>query len=105
GNAIKFSPPGEKIQVRLDVNPNDVCISVKDRGIGIPEHLRTRICDMFTDARRTGTAGEQPSGLSLAISRHIVEAHGGRIWFESDAELGDGTTFFVELPVERKPIG
>lgn len=104
-NAIKFSPPGEKIQVRLDVNPNDVCISVKDRGIGIPEHLRTRIFDMFTEARRPGTDGEQPFGLGLAISRHIVEAHGGRIWFESDAEQGDGTTFFVELPVERKPIG
>lgn len=97
-NAVKFSPPGELIDVSLDVNPGNVRISVKDRGIGIPEHLGPKIFDMFTEAKRAGTDGEQPFGLGLAISKHIVEAHGGRIWFESDAVQGSGTTFFVELP-------
>lgn len=98
-NAIKFSPPGEPIDVKLRVNANDVCVSVSDRGIGIPEHLRTKVFDMFTEAKRPGTDGEQPFGLGLAISKHIVEAHGGRIWFESNVVQGGvGTTFYVELP-------
>lgn len=95
-NAIKFSPLGEQIDVLLHVNPNDIRISVKDRGIGIPEDLRAKVFDMFTEARRPGTDGEQPFGLGLAISKQIVEAHGGRIWFESN-QKGRGTTFFVEL--------
>ncbi|WP_353196299.1 tetratricopeptide repeat-containing sensor histidine kinase [Parapedobacter defluvii] len=98
GNAIKFSSPGERIVVSLEVNPNHVLISVRDQGIGIPEHLRTKVFDMFTDARRQGTEGEQPFGLGLAISKQIVEAHGGRIWFEGNADGTPGTTFFVELP-------
>src|SRR5690606_9141702 len=97
-NAVKFSPPGEQIDVLLEVNPNHVCVSVSDRGIGIPEHLRSKIFDMVTEAKRPGTQGEQPFGLGLAISKHIVEAHGGRIWFESNVARGKGTTFFVELP-------
>lgn len=97
-NAIKFSPPGKLIDVSLNVNPGNVRISVKDQGIGIPEHLGSKIFDMFTEAKRPGTDGEQPFGLGLAISKHIVEAHGGRIWFESDAVQKAGTTFFVELP-------
>ncbi|MGV3762613.1 ATP-binding protein [Parapedobacter sp.] len=97
-NAIKFSPPGERIDVLLDVQPGNVRVSVSDRGIGIPAHLRAKVFDMFTEAKRPGTDGEQPFGLGLAISKHIVEAHGGSIWFESEAEQGKGTTFFVELP-------
>ncbi|WP_353130447.1 tetratricopeptide repeat-containing sensor histidine kinase [Parapedobacter pyrenivorans] len=97
-NAIKFSPIGERISVTLEVASHHVVISVKDRGIGIPESLGTKIFDMFTEARRPGTDGEQPFGLGLAISKHIVEAHHGRIWFESHPERTPGTTFFVELP-------
>ncbi len=100
-NAIKFSPFGERISVTLDVVPHHVVISVKDRGIGIPESLGAKIFDMFTEARRPGTDGEQPFGLGLAISKHIVEAHHGRIWFESHPERAPGTTFFVELPTPR----
>lgn len=98
GNAIKFSPNGESIAVSLDVSSNYVLISVIDRGIGIPEHLNTRVFDMFTDAKRLGTSGEQSYGLGLAISKQIVEAHGGQIWFESDPDHAPGTTFFVKLP-------
>jgi len=96
-NAIKFSPTGAVIQVSLYKVNDRVRISVEDHGIGIPEEMRNKIFDMYTEAKRPGTAGEQPFGLGLAISKQIVEAHGGSIWFDSTP--GEGTTFFVELPV------
>ena len=96
-NAIKFSPQGGVIQVKAAWQPNEFRITVQDHGLGIPEKHKDRIFDMFTIAKRTGTAGEASSGLGLAISRRIVEAHGGRIWF--DSKEGIGTTFYVALPV------
>jgi signal transduction histidine kinase len=73
-----------------------VRITVEDHGIGIPEDMHDKIFDMFTKAKWAGTAGEQAFGLGLAISKQIVEAHNGSIWF--DSKPGKGTTFFVELP-------
>jgi len=96
-NAIKFSPSGAIIQVEMTVNTNAVLIAVKDHGIGIPDEMKDKIFDMFTEAKRPGTAGEQPFGLGLAISKQIVEAHGGKIWFVSKPK--QGTVFYVELPV------
>lgn len=96
-NAIKFSPAGAEIVVRLQVKPDVIIISVADNGIGIPPEMKEEIFDMFTRAKRKGTAGEHSFGLGLAISKQIVEAHKGSIWYESDP--GKGTTFFVELPV------
>jgi signal transduction histidine kinase len=95
-NAIKFSPEGSAIEVRMQQQENSVVICIQDHGIGIPEKLKAKVFNMFTDARRTGTMGEQSFGLGLAISRQIVEAHGGEIWFESI--VGQGTTFYVKLP-------
>ncbi len=97
-NAIKFSPNGARISVLLEVKTGKVQIRVKDEGIGIPEDIKDNIFDMFTVSRRPGTAGEQSFGLGLSISRQIVEAHDGVIWYESTP--GDGSIFFVELPLE-----
>lgn len=96
-NAIKFSPAGSNIVVQLEEKQQQVLIAVKDQGIGIPAEMKDSLFDMFTAAKRTGTAGEQPFGLGLAISKQIVEAHGGSIRF--DSKVGKGTTFFVELPM------
>jgi signal transduction histidine kinase len=96
-NAIKFSPSGATVTVKLTESPQSVLISVEDHGIGIPTEMQDKIFDMFTEAKRPGTAGEQPFGLGLAISKQIVEAHGGKIGFES--KPGQGTTFYVELPL------
>ena len=96
-NAIKFSPGGAGILVQMTATSRQVIISVEDHGIGIPAEMKEKIFDMFTEAKRQGTAGEQPFGLGLAISKQIVEAHGGRLWFNSKPD--DGTTFYVELPV------
>ncbi|HYG14596.1 MAG TPA: ATP-binding protein [Bacteroidia bacterium] len=96
-NAIKFSKPGEEINIKARVNNNRLLMSVSDCGIGIPTHLQPKIFDVFTDAKRLGTSGEKPFGLGLSITRQIIEAHNGRIWF--DSEEGRGTTFYMELPV------
>jgi signal transduction histidine kinase len=96
-NAIKFSPSGAGILVQMTETSQQVIIAVEDHGIGIPVEMKDKIFDMFTEAKRPGTAGEQPFGLGLAISKQIVEAHGGKLWFNS--KPGNGTTFYVELPI------
>jgi len=96
-NAIKFSPTGTIILVYMDLKPDKLVVAVKDQGIGIPANMKNEIFKMFTEAMREGTSGEQSFGLGLAISRQIIRAHSGNIWFES--EPGKGTTFFIELPM------
>ncbi|MFC5409362.1 sensor histidine kinase [Larkinella bovis] len=96
-NAIKFSPSGSTTYVQAEKRGEVVLITVKDQGIGIPATLQDNVFDLFTAAKRPGTAGEKTFGLGLAISRQIVEAHGGKLWFET--EENRGTTFFVELSI------
>lgn len=95
-NAIKFSPEGAEISISTELLNDTVLIKVEDHGIGIPNNMKEKIFDMFTEAKREGTGGEKSFGLGLAISKQIVEAHNGRIWFHSKE---GGTTFYVELPV------
>ena len=95
-NAIKFSPSGAKIDVKMETDADSVLIKVSDEGIGIPPEMHDKIFDMFTQAKRPGTDGEQAFGLGLAICKQIVEGHGGKIWFESKPDKG--TTFYVTLP-------
>jgi signal transduction histidine kinase len=102
-NAIKFSPEGGIIEVNTERSDNGIVISVKDYGLGIPASYAPKLFDPFTPAKRKGTAGEQPFGLGLYISKQIIDAHRGRIWFES--EEGKGTTFFVFLPEEKSFVG
>jgi len=94
-NAIKFSPVGGIISVNLEKQTDKILLSVHDNGIGIPDILKDQIFRPFNSAKRSGTAGEQSFGIGLSICKQIVEAHGGRIWYES--QMGFGTTFFVEL--------
>jgi signal transduction histidine kinase len=95
-NAIKFSPVASAILVKAEDAGHEIKISVKDNGIGIPDKLKNQVFNMFTDAKRPGTAGEKSFGLGLSICQQIVEKHGGRIWFDSDTE--NGTTFYFTLP-------
>ncbi|MCF2490832.1 HAMP domain-containing sensor histidine kinase [Dyadobacter sp. CY347] len=96
-NAIKFSQPGGTIWVNLTKQDDKVLLTVEDNGIGIPENLKDEIFLPLGNAKRSGTAGEQSYGIGLSICKQIVEAHDGRIWFESVKD--QGTTFFVELPI------
>ncbi len=95
-NAIKFSPSGKRIFVILEDQGDNVLISVKDSGIGIPDQLGDKIFQPGANAGRAGTQGEQSFGMGLAISKQIVEAHQGNIWFGPNPE--GGTIFYVQLP-------
>ncbi|MBI4346271.1 MAG: PAS domain-containing sensor histidine kinase [Elusimicrobia bacterium] len=92
-NAIKFSKPGGSVQVRSEFRDGHVRVTVSDQGDGIPESFRAKIFGKFAQAEGHARGG---SGLGLAISKAIVEKHGGRIGFET--ALGQGTTFYFELP-------
>lgn len=96
-NAIKFSPMNSAIDVTLNKEGKYFMIIVADKGIGIPEHMQSKVFDLFSEAKRFGTSGEQPFGLGLSISKQIIEAHDGKIWLESTE--GHGTTFYVEIPI------
>jgi signal transduction histidine kinase len=96
-NAIKFSPENTEIKVAITVKDSEVLVSVKDRGIGIPENLSSKLFDISGEAKRRGTAGEPSFGLGLGISKQIVESSNGRIWFQNNKTKG--TTFCVSFPL------
>lgn len=98
-NSIKFSGHRSVITVSLAVQEHHALISINDQGIGIPEDLQPRVFELFTEAKRYGTDNEQPFGLGLAICKRIIEAHDGRIWF--DSETDKGTTFYIELEIDQ----
>jgi len=93
-NAIKFTPPGGKIVFRGTARTYDVVFSIQDTGIGIASGDLSRIFERFYKTDRSRSSGG--TGLGLSIARHLVEAHGGRIWAESVE--GSGSTFFFSIP-------
>ncbi len=93
-NAVKFTPPGGQVTVSAEQAGAEVVIKVNDTGVGIPADDLPRIFERFYKADRARSGGG--TGLGLAIARHIVQAHGGRIWVESVE--GQGSTFYFSLP-------
>lgn len=96
-NAIKYSQDGKLIAVEIEQNDNTVLIAVKDNGIGIPEGMHDEVFNALSILRRKGTAGEKSFGFGLSICRQIAEAHGGKIWVQT--QPGGGAAFYVELPL------
>lgn len=96
-NAIKFSNERTEIQVEAEVRDGNVIVAVRDHGMGIPQEMQADVFQLFTSAKRPGTKGEKSYGLGLSIAKQIIEAHGGQIWFESDANAG--TTFYFSFPI------
>jgi two-component system sensor histidine kinase VicK len=94
-NAVKFTDPGGQVTVSLKKEGPGVLLQISDTGIGIPAQLQPSIFNMFTKAGRKGTQGETTSGLGLYIVKQIVEMHRGRIWVESQENVG--TSFFIAL--------
>ncbi|MBI2853027.1 MAG: hypothetical protein HYX84_08015 [Chloroflexi bacterium] len=97
-NAVKYSPPGE---VRVSAHQKDemALISVSDRGVDISEEDQNKLFQPFERLAETSTT-HAGLGLGLLVSRRLVEAHGGRIWVES--EPGEGSTFWFTLPLTRQ---
>lgn len=96
GNAVKYSRTGTQVRVRAALEDNQVLISVADRGVGISEEDLPFIFGDFYIGK-SAPASERGAGLGLAITRRIIEAHGGSISVES--ALDKGSTFTIRLPV------
>jgi signal transduction histidine kinase len=100
-NAIKFTEKG-KIAIRAIRQDESVLIRVKDTGIGIPPEQLETIFQEFAQVDTSTTRKAGGTGLGLPISRRLIEMHGGRLWAESTGIAGEGSTFYVLLPVEAK---
>jgi signal transduction histidine kinase/ActR/RegA family two-component response regulator len=100
-NAVKFTPPGGRIDIRLTAAGDRARLCVSDTGIGIAPEVLPNVFDRFLQATTPSNRGAG-LGLGLAIVRHLVELHGGRVWAES-AGLERGATFTVELPLLTEP--
>ncbi len=98
-NAVRYTSPGGRIDVKAAVEESGIVLSVSDSGIGIPKSDQDRIFERFyrADAARSRESGG--TGLGLAIVKHLVEALGGRIRVES--EVGQGSTFYIHLPLKK----
>jgi len=96
-NAIQYTPAGGQIMVSAERHDGDVVFTVSDTGIGIPQADQPRIFERFyrVDVARSREVGG--TGLGLSIAKHLMEAHGGRLWVES--EVGQGSQFHFSVPI------
>jgi len=96
-NAVKYTPEGGKIDISLDKSNTDIIFKIKDTGVGIPESQQTRIFTKFFRGDNVIRMETEGSGLGLYTTKNIVEAHKGKIWF--DSKEGEGTTFYFTIPI------
>ena len=94
GNAIKYSPEGGEIAIRVDATDAEGLVTIEDHGVGIASDVLPRLFERFYQGQEPGVS--TGLGLGLYIARMLVDAHGGRIWAES--EPGQGSTFAIALP-------
>jgi signal transduction histidine kinase len=95
-NAVKYSPPGKSIFVRLKKHAQGVRVEVQDEGPGLSAEDQKKLFGKFARLSAKPTGGEHSTGLGLSIVKKMVEAMKGKVWCES--ELGRGATFIVEFP-------
>ncbi len=101
-NAAKYSPPGGQITIAAQLLDGAVRVSVSDQGPGIPPEFRPRIFERFAQADASSGRSKGGTGLGLSIAKAIVEAHKGRIGF--DTTDGQGTTFYFVLPTDQSGV-
>lgn len=94
-NAVKYSPQGSNIKVKLSANKRSVTLTVSDQGQGVPEELKEKLFDPFFQT----SSGNSGLGLGLYIARSLVNLHKGKIWVVSNKEIG--STFYVRLPIAK----
>ena len=97
-NAIRYTPEKGKILISLKKKDNQIEFFVKDTGIGIPKDQQERIFSKFFRAKNAIKIEPNGSGLGLFVTKKVIEAHGGKIWFQS--EEGKGSTFYFTLPAK-----
>ena len=98
-NAIKYTPENGKVTVSLIYDKKEIVISVKDNGIGIPKDQQDRVFSKFFRGANVLKMETEGSGLGLFITKNVIEAHGGKIWFNS--KKGEGATFSFTIPIEE----
>jgi len=98
GNAVRYTPIGGSIKISLKSVKKNIEFSVRDSGVGIPQNQQQRIFSKFFRAVNVLKMETEGSGLGLFIAKNIIEAHRGRVWFES--EEGKGTTFYFTIPIK-----
>jgi PAS domain S-box-containing protein len=100
-NAIKYTPSGGQVNVRVFTENGKFAVAVSDTGVGIAPADQAHLFEKFFRVRQRGSTHVKGSGLGLAIVKSIVERHGGRVWMES--RLGKGSTFYLEVPRDSGP--
>jgi signal transduction histidine kinase/DNA-binding response OmpR family regulator len=101
-NAIKYTERG-RVSLRLETKPDSVTVKVSDTGLGILPEEQQKIFDEFYQSERSVTLGYGGLGLGLAISKRLIEMHGGTIGVLSSGKRGDGSTFYFTLPTVKSP--
>lgn len=96
-NSLKFTHENGTIEIATATENNKLKLVVKDNGIGVPKNLQEHIFDKFTQAKRTGIAGEHTTGLGMYLTKQIVEMHNGSIEIESDGKTGTAFSIFLNL--------
>ena len=100
-NAVRYSRAGSLVKIGLQANEVEVRVNVTDEGCGIASEHLDRIFDRFYRIRERQSQSDDGSGLGLAASRSVIEAHGGKIWADSEGP-GRGSTFYFTLPLTAK---
>jgi signal transduction histidine kinase len=98
-NAVKYTPVGGQVKLRLVGRPNSVLVEVQDSGIGIAPLDLPHLFEKFYRSGRREAYQQRGTGLGLAIVKSIAERHGGRVWV--DSQLGKGSVFSLEVPCEQ----
>ncbi len=102
-NAVKYSAPGSQVTLGARASETGVVLRVEDQGPGIPQVVREQIFDRFFRIDRQGAKRVGGTGLGLPLVKEIAGLHGGRVWVESTE--GEGSTFYLEIPVTRAQPG
>jgi len=100
GNALQYTPRGGSVTLNVEVVGSTAQFAVKDTGLGIPAEHLAHIFDRFYRVDKSRSRARGGSGIGLTIARHLVEAHGGQIWAQSDG-AGRGSAFFFTLPLAK----
>lgn len=100
GNALQYTPPGGRVTVYLLTENNALQLVIQDTGIGLTAEQRSHIFERFYRVDKSRSRAGGGSGIGLTISKHLVEAHNGRIWAESEG-LGQGSRFLLWLPLTQ----
>ena len=99
-NAMKYTPVAGEVTVSLKCGKKEIELSVKDTGVGVPKDQQNRVFTKFFRGVNVIRMETDGSGLGLYITKNIIEAHGGKIWFES--EEGKGSTFYFSIPLKEE---